>query len=130
MSEEAIREIFGEDAAEVEQTETQEQHKRFDGVVHQTLEQWTAAGKDPAEWKTPEEFEEEGRRIKYQKPLRKELQKQAEEFNRRLENVNKLHRIQLEQERNKLLLDRVVFDSDLGHTVSIASVRFSLGYKA
>lgn len=111
MSEEAIREIFGDEAAEVEQAESQEtqeseQHKRFDGVVHQTLEQWTASGKDPADWKTPEEFEEEGRRIKYQKPLRRELQKQAEDFNRRLENVNKLHRIQLEQERNKLLLER------------------------
>ena len=111
MSAEAIKEIFGDDAAEAEHIEheesnEQEQHKRFDGVVHQTLEQWTASGKDPAEWKTPEEFEEEGRRIKYQKPLRKELQKQAEEFNRRLENVNKLHRIQLEQAHNKLLVDR------------------------
>jgi len=108
MSEQAIREIFGDDAAvdQTESQESQEQHKRFDGVVHQTLEQWTEAGKDPAEWKTPEEFEEEGRRIKYQKPLRKELAKQAEDFNRRLENVNKLHRIQLEQAHNKLLVDR------------------------
>jgi hypothetical protein len=110
MSEQALKEIFGDDVVEdqAEQAEVVEQEveESGKGLKHMSLDEWTASGRDPSEWKTPEEFEEEGRRIKYQRPLRKELARQAEEFNRRLENVNKLHRAQLEQERNKLLLER------------------------
>lgn len=107
MSEEAIKEIFGDDLPDNEQEDANvDNSSQAFEPKHQTLEEWTAAGRDSSAWKTPEEFEEEGRRIKYQRPLRKELERQAQEFNRRLENVNKLHRAQLEQERNKLLVDR------------------------
>lgn len=109
MSEEAIREIFGDEAPEIEQEETTQEQEQEQtsaeierGLKHQSLEEWTAAGKDPAEWKTKEHFDEIGRRINAEKQLRKAYASTEA----RIANLNKLHRIQLEQERNKLLLDR------------------------
>ena len=107
MSEDAIREIFGDDVAEIENEEVAQEEEQSSadierGLKHQSIEEWTASGKDPSQWKTKEHFDEIGRRISAEKQLRKVISNTES----RIANLNKLHRIQLEQKHNKLLLER------------------------
>lgn len=67
---------------------------------------WIAAGKDPEEWVSPEVFKERGIRIEETSKLRKQLSQVQQDTEARIANLNKLHRAQLEQERNKLLVAR------------------------
>lgn len=108
MSEEVIREIFGDEAADVEQNDNLAQQETEKPVSKGYMDKdaWVAAGKDPDEWVSPEVFKERGIRIEETSKLRKQLSQIQQEADNRIANLNKLHRIQLENERNKLLLDR------------------------
>jgi len=109
MSEEAIKEIFGDDAAEAEHIEHEESNESNEKPVskgYMDKDAWVAAGKDPDEWVSPEVFKERGIRIEETSKLRKQLSQIQQEADNRIANLNKLHRIQLESERNKLLVDR------------------------
>lgn len=108
MSEEAIKEIFGDDAAieHIEQEESNESTEKPVSKGYMDKDAWVAAGKDPDEWVSPEVFKERGIRIEETSKLRKQLSQIQQEADSRIANLNKLHRIQLEQAHNKLLLDR------------------------
>lgn len=103
MSEEAIKEIFGDDVPDAA-PEEQVEHDQPKGYMDKDA--WIAAGKDPDEWVSPEVFKERGIRIEETSKLRKQLSQAQQEMEARIANLNKLHRAQLEQERNKLLVER------------------------
>lgn len=103
MSEEAIKEIFGDDLPENEQEEHQEVEQP---KGYMDRDAWIAAGKDPEEWVSPEVFKERGIRIEETSKLRKQLSQVQQDTEARIANLNKLHRAQLDQERNKLLVER------------------------
>jgi hypothetical protein len=106
MSEDAIREIFGDDVAEIENEEITLESEKPVSKGYMDKDAWVAAGKDPEEWVSPEVFKERGIRIEETSKLRKQLSQIQQEADNRIANLNKLHRIQLENERNKLLVDR------------------------
>lgn len=103
MSEEALKEIFGDDVVDQEQEEHQEVEQP---KGYMDRDAWIAAGKDPEEWVSPEVFKERGIRIEETSKLRKQLSQVQQDTEARIANLNKLHRAQLEQERNKLLIER------------------------
>ncbi len=103
MSEEALKEIFGDDLPDNDQEESQEAEQP---KGYMDRDAWIAAGKDPEEWVSPEVFKERGIRIEETSKLRKQLSQVQQDTEARIANLNKLHRVQLEQERNKLLVDR------------------------
>lgn len=110
-AEELIKSTFGEDLpdAEINQDEPDESTESAEKPVskgYMDKDAWVAAGKDPDEWVSPEVFKERGIRIEETSKLRKQLSQIQQEADNRIANLNKLHRIQLENERNKLLVDR------------------------
>lgn len=110
-AEELIKSTFGEDLPVDEQMDQQENNEAQEvekpvSKGYMDKDAWIAAGKDPDEWVSPEVFKERGIRIEETSKLRKQLSQIQQEADARIANLNKLHRIQLEQERNKLLLDR------------------------
>jgi hypothetical protein len=58
-----------------------------------SLEEWKAAGKDPDKWKSAHSFVEYG---KLKSSMEEKLHKLERNFESRLDNVNKLHQLQLE----------------------------------
>ena len=110
-AEELIKSTFGEDLpdAEINQDEPDESTESTEKPVskgYMDKDAWVAAGKDPDEWVSPEVFKERGIRIEETSKLRKQLSQIQQEADNRIANLNKLHRIQLESERNKLLVER------------------------
>lgn len=110
-AEELIKSTFGEDLpdAEINQDEQEESNESTEKPAskgYMDKDAWIAAGKDPDEWVSPEVFKERGIRIEETSKLRKQLSQIQQEADSRIANLNKLHRIQLEQAHNKLLLDR------------------------
>ena len=109
MSEAELRDAFGDDlgddlpddSQEQEQNQQDEQPKGY-----MSKDAWVAAGKDPEDWVSPEVFKERGIRIEETSKLRKQLSQAQQDMESRIANLNKLHRAQLEQERNKLLVER------------------------
>ena len=102
MSEEqAINEAF-EDYEEVDESIDNEEEKeepqysaleleaREDG--HTTKDEWTAAGKDPERWKSAHEFVEYGKIKGALDKSKADTDKLREDYDRRFENLNKLHK--------------------------------------
>lgn len=106
MSEDAIRDVFGDDVADIGNEDVIHEQEKPVSKGYMDKDAWIAAGKDPEEWVSPEVFKERGIRIEETSKLRKQLSQIQQDADARIANLNKLHRIQLEQERNKLLLER------------------------
>lgn len=106
-------EIPEELSVEVEPTETpepeepREEPKKLSAVEQEAseegwtdLETWKAQGKDPDRWKPAQAFIDYGN-------LQKANAKQAREFEERLQNLQKLHDIRLQQELQALEAQRL-----------------------
>lgn len=71
-----------EETKEVLDTETIEEAKKFG---HQSLEQWTAAGKDPGKWKSEKDFVNYGREYKQLDHKLKSLEQQNIQYSKKID---------------------------------------------
>jgi hypothetical protein len=91
---EVIDEAIIDDEQQVEQVVEKEQDETIKGFM--SKEDWVASGKDVADWRDPIEFRHRGEMIK----LRNEMTRERDE---QIKNLNLLHNIRLEREREDLL---------------------------
>ena len=71
-----------------------EQEARSRG--HTTKDEWVSSGRDPELWKSAREYVEYGK-------IKEALEQKSQDFDRRIESLNKLHQTQLEKQRQELL---------------------------
>ena len=105
MNEEAMKAAFEDDDIEQEELEKEELEKEqagsedppklsaleeeAQGMGHTSKDEWEAAGKDPDKWKTPHEYVSFGH-------IKQQMDKNKESFEKRLDEVNKFHKAQMD----------------------------------
>lgn len=88
---------------EVVDVKVNDEAKHSASPKHISRDDWIASGKDPDEWRSPREFRERGELIEQKKALEKELERK---FDNQIKNLNTLHEIRLQNEREELLKRR------------------------
>lgn len=83
------------------------------------LEEWEG---DPSEWRSAEVFNERGEWIKRHKAQEQRLNELEDTFAKRLENVQKLHKVQLEAQKAELIRKR-------DDAIDLADRDAALGYQ-
>jgi hypothetical protein len=99
----AIAAELGDEQQEAEQPEPEAKEPAPDvPKMYVDKESWVASGRDPTKWLPPEAFTEKTKRIDQVQELNKRLRKQQEENDKRFENVNLFHKVQLDRMRAEL----------------------------
>lgn len=97
-------EVVDDDLAKIEQEPTIEEIAAEHG--HKSKEDWIADGRDPKDWRSAEVFNARGEWIDEHKAQSKRIDDIEASFNTRLDNVNKIHKQQLEVQKAELLRKR------------------------
>lgn len=103
---------LNEDVEGVEAVEEVPEGEHVEGYI--SKEAWIAQGKDPDNWRSPEVYEERGKWIGRVEALETSLNKNRQDTDLQISNLNQLHRIQLAQTVNELesKRDAAIEDAD------------------
>lgn len=111
MNEESIKAAFEQEELEDELPENEEQEQDVEysaeeqearSMGHTSKEEWVAAGKDPSRWKSAHEFVEYGRINEALNKTKAEMDKIKADFDKRLKDVNKFNKAQMEAKIKEL----------------------------
>ena len=101
---EVEQEVEQEEVKDEPQYSALEQEARDDG--HTTKDEWTEAGKDPERWKSAHEFVEYGKIKNALEKSRADTDKLRNDYDKRFENLNKLHKADTDNKIKALKADQ------------------------